>query len=243
MRAVPLDEIQGEMTEENSRKYIPKFTVDGYGKWREVKGEQNISSYNSQNFQDSSMLDAYRNLLHSGDIEPRPQYSRYNTSHSPPSTAAQNDTGSVSRATSSLDRSSTKESFRSYKNLSNSLRSNVFPGAGKDKWGSSTKTEFVSQSLPDSWAKPTANFGITKDSYMKWAEHDVYRQRLMKAWDKYVADAPNQKDKVHYGIGDGIIIFLSSLNAVSKLIYLKNVILNTIEFCLRKRAIYTKFVW
>ena len=78
----------------------------------------------------------------------------------------------------------------SYKHLSTSLRSNVFPGIGKNNWESSAKTAYIDKSLPVSWKKPQAHFAITKDEYMDWAEHDVHRQRLVKAWDKYMADAP-----------------------------------------------------
>ena len=210
MRSVSLDEIKRNMVKDGEdSKYTRKFTVDGYGKWREVKGEKMISKQNLPLLRDSSMLGVYRSLLHSEQMEDKPSShgnsncaSRSSSSRSnvggsrpicikdrPPTSACENVDGG-SRPTSLEDRPPTNTSFQSYKHLSTSLRSNVLPGVGKDKWDSSMKTEFTSKSVPPSWLEPEAKFGYTKDAYMKWAEHDVYRQRLMKAWDKYITNAP-----------------------------------------------------
>jgi len=232
MHAVPLDEIKRNMIKDGEdSKYTRRFTVDGYGKWREVKGEKMISNQDLPLLRDSSMLRVYKNLLHSEQLEGKPSSSHGSSNSKSRSRASRsdvsdfrpisvedraptsasenvvggsrpisvNDSATTSpsenavrgaRPTSLEDRPVTTTSFQSYKHLSTSLRSNVLPGVGKDKWDSSMKTEFTSKSVPPSWLEPEAKFGYTKDAYMKWAEHDVYRQRLMKAWDKHIANAP-----------------------------------------------------
>ena len=191
MLPAPLSDIRKKVTQDGAcrTKYIPRFTVDGYGRWREVQDRQNHAIQSPVSLRDPSMLEIYRRVLQTDNLESIPTSSRYSSTYSSSKmNTPRADNASILNFCNK--RPSTNSSFQSYKHLSTSLRSNVFPGIGKEKWESSTKTAFNSQSIPTSWVQQTENFGVTKDAYMKWAEQDVYRQRLMKAWDKYIADAP-----------------------------------------------------
>ena len=169
-------------------RYVPKFTVDGHGRWREVKNLK---------YEDQSRGHQTRNLIYQELLLQEPHQSKSSkrsmVRHSldSASSGAMNMTEiPYTTQQSGHFRPTTNESFRSYKHLSTSLRSNVFPGLGKERWESSSKKEFVPKQIPGQWQNEIEDFGVKKDAYMKWAEHDVYRQRLMKAWDKYISEAP-----------------------------------------------------
>lgn len=183
MRAIPLQEMKPRTPKEGFEKpkYVPRFTVDGYGRWREVNGYERAPCQGL--LRDNSMLEVYKSLLKTDAGSP----SRSSKSGS---TYSGEGRDTVRTGTASSARPASKSSVQSYKHLSTSLRCNVFPGMGKNKWESSTKVAFQMQSIPSSWIESSENYRVTKDDYMKWAEHDVYRQRLMKAWEKYVTETP-----------------------------------------------------
>lgn len=172
-------------------KNVPRFAVDGYGRWREVGGKRN--SIDQDSYKNYPTLDVYKRLL-AADSEG----TGFSVSKLSP-TFSQAGRGESHQETSRLSNdqtsSTTNYSVKSYKHLSSSLRSNVFPGTGKGQWESSTKTTHTVQSIPSSWTEPNEHHCITKDAYMVWAEHDVHRQRLKKAWDKYIAEAPKHERK------------------------------------------------
>ncbi|XP_065056480.1 uncharacterized protein LOC135684758 [Rhopilema esculentum] len=171
-------------------KYVPKFTVDGHGRWREVKNLKDEDQ--SRDLQTRNLI--YHELLLQGpnqsESSKRPLSMVRRSLDSTSSSVMNMSETPYTTQPSGHFRPTTNESFRSYKHLSTSLRSNVFPGLGKEKWESSSKKEFVPKQIPGQWQNEIEDFGVKKDAYMKWAEHDVYRQRLMKAWDKYITEAP-----------------------------------------------------
>ena len=176
-------------------KYIPKFTVDGYGRWREVHcladSKEDTGEVKTKN---NVLHDVFAGLdVKSGSDNDRrfSQTSCY-TSRSRNSHASERKHSNNSQAKiECTETPGTAGTHRGYiEELSNSLRYNTFPGIGKSQWESSTKETYVPKSIPSQWLEPQADFAVKKDALMKWAEYDVYRKRLKKAWDKYIADAP-----------------------------------------------------
>eukprot|EP00112_Aurelia_sp_Birch-Aquarium-sp1_P007950 Seg1868.5 transcript_id=Seg1868.5/GoldUCD/mRNA.D3Y31 product="hypothetical protein" protein_id=Seg1868.5/GoldUCD/D3Y31 len=178
--------------------YIPKFTVDGYGRWREVHcpidGKEDLEMKNK------FLQEVVRGLdMESDRDRGLRQTSSINTSRSRCSHASDRKGSQNSQATKECAGSSEvlTGTPRGYINhLSNSLRYNTFPGVGKSQWESSMKETFVPKSIPSRWLEPKVDFAVKKDDLMKWAEYDVHRKRLKKAWDQYMADAPKTERQV-----------------------------------------------
>lgn len=86
----------------------------------------------------------------------------------------------------------TKEMNPEYEMLGNALRMNIVPGYTTDHKISTTKTEFNDQvhlfryQDPDKWR-------YQKDELSKWAEHNVLRQRMTKAWEAYFLETLEKK--------------------------------------------------
>jgi len=86
----------------------------------------------------------------------------------------------------------TKEMNPEYEMLGNSLRMNVVPGYSIDQAFSTTKNSFNDQvhlfryKDPDKWR-------YQKDELSKWAEHNVLRQRMTKAWEQYFIETLQKK--------------------------------------------------
>ena len=176
-------------------KYIPKFTVDGYGRWREVHcladGKEDLGVAKTKNI---ILHDVFAGLDIKCDSTSDRGFSQTSsyTSRSRNSHASERKTSKNSQANIECrETPETAGTQRGYiEELSNSLRYNTFPGIGKSQWESSTKETYVPKSIPSQWLEPQVDFAVKKDALMKWAEYDVYRKRLKKAWDKYMADAP-----------------------------------------------------
>lgn len=87
-----------------------------------------------------------------------------------------------------------KEMNPEYEMLSNSMRMNVTPGYTMNHKISTTKTAFNDQVHlfrhpdPDKWR-------YQKDELSKWAEHNVLRQRMTKAWEQYFIETLQKKNQ------------------------------------------------
>lgn len=87
-----------------------------------------------------------------------------------------------------------KELNPDYEMLSNSMRMNVTPGYTMNHKISTTKTAFNDQVHlfrnpdPDKWR-------YQKDELSKWAEHNVLRQRMTKAWEQYFIETLQKKNQ------------------------------------------------
>ncbi|KAH3871201.1 uncharacterized protein LOC127868439 isoform X2 [Dreissena polymorpha] len=85
-----------------------------------------------------------------------------------------------------------REANPDYDMLGNALRMNVVPGYSTDQTISTTKTAFNDQvhlfryQDPDKWR-------YQKDELSKWAEHNVLRQRMTKAWEAYFVETLQKK--------------------------------------------------
>lgn len=88
----------------------------------------------------------------------------------------------------------TKEMNPEYEMLSNAMRMNVVPGYTMNHKTSTTKTAFNDQvhlfrhKDPDKWR-------YQKDELSKWAEHNVLRQRMTKAWEEYFVETLQKKQQ------------------------------------------------
>lgn len=86
-----------------------------------------------------------------------------------------------------------REANPEYDMLGNSLRMNVVPGYTTDNKVSTTKTDYNDQvhlfryQDPDKWR-------YQKDELSKWAEHNVLRQRMTKAWEQYFIETLAKKN-------------------------------------------------
>ena len=186
-----------------NKNHSPKFVVDGYGRWREIGNEQNDQSIyedllrggkgDINKFTNSNGRNMERESAE-GSMNGRLLTGRHKEA-SVSKTSDQNkyliSSRENARSCSNASRNSTPAA--SYKHLSASLRSNIFPGLGKEKWESSTKTTYVPKRTTSAWTGPEYDFGVRKDWFMDWAEQDVYRMRLMKAWDKHRLDAMQER--------------------------------------------------
>ncbi|XP_052818976.1 uncharacterized protein LOC128244891 isoform X2 [Mya arenaria] len=81
-----------------------------------------------------------------------------------------------------------------YEMLGNALRMSVAPGYSIDNKVSTTKTAFNDQTHlfrhpdPDKWR-------YQKDELSRWAEHNVLRQRMTKAWEAYFVETLQKKNQ------------------------------------------------
>ncbi|KAL4240842.1 hypothetical protein ACF0H5_001629 [Mactra antiquata] len=85
-----------------------------------------------------------------------------------------------------------KEMNPEYEMLSNAMRMNVVPGYTLNHKTTTTKSAFNDQVHlfrhpdPDKWR-------YQKDELSKWAEHNVLRQRMTKAWEAYFIETLQKK--------------------------------------------------
>eukprot|EP00794_Sanderia_malayensis_P010754 gene10754-11904_t len=224
-----LSSSQGNIHPYNN-KTIPKFAVDGYGRWKQIGGTTENTSINGEFFNGGkhngnrliedlkglsvSSLSSFNAPLNmefdARGASRRSNHNNYNNMTSRNGNVNRvpsggqlenknvvnnmpiniNDDEVFSRS-STAPRSSVGGGSRGYNHLSMSIRSNVFPGMGQQVWQSSTKQSYVPKHLQPA-SDSEDDFTIKKDSFMKWSEYDVYRQRLMKAWDKYITDMPTK---------------------------------------------------
>ena len=70
------------------------------------------------------------------------------------------------------------------------LRANLFPGAGAyGTWQSQSKATYVSKEVVAPGNRD-AFYGMQTDALGKWAEANVYRERVMKNWEEYMNSKP-----------------------------------------------------
>lgn len=88
----------------------------------------------------------------------------------------------------------TKEMNPEYEMLGNALRMNVVPGYSTDHKISTTKTSFNDQVHLFRYPDPD-KYRYQKDELSTWAEHNVLRQRMTKAWEAYFIETLNKKQQ------------------------------------------------
>lgn len=88
----------------------------------------------------------------------------------------------------------TKELNPDYEMLSNAMRMNIVPGYTMNHKTTTTKSVYTDQvhlfrhQDPDKWR-------YQKDDLSKWAEHNVLRQRMTKAWEQYFIETVQKKNQ------------------------------------------------
>lgn len=88
-----------------------------------------------------------------------------------------------SRAESEL----TDESDPQYDALGQALRQNVFPGYTQDHKSSLTKSTYTSN-IHENRERDPDEFRYQRDELSTWAEQNVLRERMKKAWDSFLAE-------------------------------------------------------
>jgi len=85
-----------------------------------------------------------------------------------------------------------KELAPDYEMLGNALRMNVVPGYTMNHNVTTTKTAFNDQAHLFRNKDPD-KFRYQKDELSRWAEHNVLRQRMTKAWEQYFVETLQKK--------------------------------------------------
>lgn len=81
-----------------------------------------------------------------------------------------------------------------YEMLSNAMRMNVVPGYTMNHKTTTTKTAFNDQVHLFRYQDPD-KYRYQKDELSKWAEHNVLRQRMTKAWEQYFIETVQKKNQ------------------------------------------------
>ncbi|KAL5018361.1 hypothetical protein ScPMuIL_004083 [Solemya velum] len=88
------------------------------------------------------------------------------------------------RSTSAADGMRPQEDLYSeYETLGNAMRQNIFPGFTSDAKQSCTKSEFTDTVHLHRYPDPD-QYRYKKDELSRWAEHNVIRERMKKAWNQ-----------------------------------------------------------
>ena len=180
-----------------------QFVVDGFGRWKEIpnrtpnSAKVHVSSQGLGSTSTPTQTADTRKIIQTAHDQSLVYPSRKLSSEYQQRSVTKARTNSLAHSESKLEenvnisdssdhngRSSSSSIRSTYKILSTALRSNTFPGQGKSNWESSMKKAFANLNVPPPWFEKQF-FGINKDSFMEWSEHDVYRQKLMMAWAKH----------------------------------------------------------
>lgn len=147
-------------------RFQRRIVVDGFGRWREIKPEAKAKIFHTDR------RESFPSIL----TKPKVQQKRHSLQ---PQTER---------------RKSICTAENAYQQLSTSLRSNIFPGIGKEDWESTNTITFHEKSVTPPW-KRKEYYGLQTDYFGKWSAANSHHKQMEKKWNEYLSAVPKFQGK------------------------------------------------